>query len=535
LIEEGKRKKYVGRKYYSYVSLFGVNSLDELKDTILISSVESNSGKPKQQFDTLNSRLRVLANNLEKIPKLRDYTGGLIGALLHNYLEDTLICFDDIERRGDRLALKDVFGLASILKEQRDCKVLLIMNDESFDSYEQEQVKLHGEKIIDRTVRFSITAEEAFAYVFEQTFRHYEVIRESCINLQIKNIRILHRVKRFVEDMLPHIKKVERQVIEEAVSSLVLFVWSYYDKESDAPPSKFILEYSPYNSYLEKKDNKEITPQTKRWQGIISSYSFLRHTELDKCLAAFVENGYLDKAEFSQVMGKRNEEFIRGRKQEQYSAAWTIYRSSFDDNEQEFIENMVHIFRSNIEIMALHDLQSVVSVLRGFEQDVLANTLVDEYLSRIKSEKDEENNRARLALKENAFRADAKDEYLLKRLQEVITSENFDRRSLAQVVRALISQQGWNEEDIVRLDAFTMNDYYDFFKNERSENLYSLVRKCLSFGEIQNGGEIYKSIGEKAKQALHKIGSENRINQRRVSTLYGIEVGTDPDEGILHS
>jgi hypothetical protein len=80
-----------------------------------------------------------------------------------------------------------------------------------------------------------------------------------------------------------------------------------------------------------------------------------------------------------------------------------------------------------------------------------------------------------------------------------------------------------------------MNDYYDFFKNERSENLYSLVRKCLSFGEIQNGGEIYKSIGEKAKQALHKIGSENRINQRRVSTLYGIEVGTDPDEGILHS
>lgn len=534
LIEEARRRKCVGRKYYSYVSLFGVNSLDELKDTILISSVESNAGKPKQQLDALNSRIRVLANNLEKIPKLRDYTGGLIGALLHNYLEDTLVCFDDIERRGDDLALKEVFGLASLLKEQRNCKVLLVMNDESFNSSEQDQFKLHGEKIIDQTVRFSVTADEAFAYVFDPSFRHYEVIRESCLKLQIKNIRILQRVKRYVEDIAPHVRGAEREVVGELISSVVLFVWSYYDKEGDAPPPNFIVDYSPYSAYLEKKDGEEISPQVKRWQEVISSYRFVRDRELDKCLSAFVENGYLDKAEFLRVLAKRNEEASRGQKQEAYRAAWKIYRSSFDDNEKEFIENLAAAFRPNMEIMSLRDLQSVVSVLRGFDQNTQADAFVDEYLSVVDSMKAEWSADALYAFKEDALTSDLTDEYLVAKLRQVLSPEDLDKRSLAQVVRSLMPQQGWNEEDIIRLDSFTADDYYDFFKNERSGDLYYLVKKCLSFGKIQNGGR-YKSIGEKAERALRRLGRESRINRRRVLTLYGIDVGAEPDQGPLNT
>jgi len=74
------------------------------------------------------------------------------------------------------------------------------------------------------------------------------------------------------------------------------------------------------------------------------------------------------------------------------------------------------------------------------------------------------------------------------------------------------------------MDSFSIDGYYNFFKAEKSDDLYFYVRKCLEFGELVDESGIYKSIGEKAKAALHKIASECRINRMRVSNLYGIEV-----------
>src|SRR2546423_192899 len=48
LIEECRGERLVGTTYYSYVSLFGVNSLEELKNAILVSRVESNADKAEE-------------------------------------------------------------------------------------------------------------------------------------------------------------------------------------------------------------------------------------------------------------------------------------------------------------------------------------------------------------------------------------------------------------------------------------------------------------------------------------------------------
>src|SRR4029079_6640006 len=42
---------------------------------------------------------------------------------------DTIVCIDDLERKGATLDLRDVMGLVSLLREQRRCKVVLILND----------------------------------------------------------------------------------------------------------------------------------------------------------------------------------------------------------------------------------------------------------------------------------------------------------------------------------------------------------------------------------------------------------------------
>jgi hypothetical protein len=521
LIKECNRKKSIGRDYYSYISLFGINSLEELNNSILASRVDSNPNKIQQTLDTLTANLRNLASGLEKVPAIREYTGGMISAFLHLLIDNTLICFDDLERRGDGLAIKDIFGLASLLKEQRGCKVVLIMNEEGLDEDAQKQFKLHGEKIIDREILFSITIEEAFSYIFPPSFRQYDLIKECCFLLHVKNIRTLQRIKRFIEDITPHLKGIEETVAESALRSLILFVWSYYEQGAGAPSLEFVLKYSPVSNYLAKQNKKELSPEEKKWNEVLGAYNYFRTDDVDKCLAEFVETGYIDKPKLSQELDKENKQFRVQQGQNSLSKPWEIYRSSFDDNEQEFIETLVNNCRSNIKVTSPSNLDSVVTALREFERDNLANALVDEYFNQHNSE--EEITAIRLS-KGTIFVSDIKDEYLLSKLNNIWTSNEFDKRSLAEVVRALTFKVGWNEEDIRHLDSFTTDDYYNFFKTEKSADLYHYVQKCLEFGKFEGGTEMYRSIGEKAKEALLKIASESRINRKRVSALYNIEV-----------
>ena len=521
LIEESKHKRCIGRDFYSYVSLFGVNSLEELNNAILVSAVESNATKSKRKLDPLIANIRKLATSLEKSPALREYTGGMVSAFLHFLLDNTLICFDDIERRGDGLTIKDVFGLASLFKEQRNCKVLLIMNDERLGVEAQEQFKLHGEKLIDREIRFSITAEESFGYIFQSSFRCYDFIKDCCFTLHIKNIRTLQRIKRFIEDITPHLKDIENQVVEEVFSSLILYVWSYYDKSGDVPSLKFVSDSSTASIYLSEKNKEEMSAEVKEWNKILSIYGYLYTDDVGKCLIEFVETGYIDKPKFSAELNKKNEQHLVQKGIASYSEVWGVYCNSFDDNEQEFIEKLVDNFRSNIKIMSLSNLQSAVDVLREFESDHLADALVDEYFSHRNAEEDII---ALKQLKHSAFSDELKDEYLLSRLRNIWTSKETDKRSLADVLKSITFKEGWHWEDVRYMDSFSVDDYYNFFKTEQSKELYLYVRKCLDFEEIKHDSEMYKSVAEKAKKALLKLATESRINRMRVSRLYKINV-----------
>jgi|SRR5829696_3374677 len=180
LIKESRLKKNVGRQWYAYESLFGVNSLDDLKNAIIASRVEANVSIIKSRIQMRTESLKQLLKGLEKT-KLGSYTGGLAGEYLYLLLDNALICFDDLERKGAALSFKDVFGLAAVLKEERDCKVLIIMNDESLSDTDIKEFKIHGEKLVDREVSFTIDEEQAFRNIFEASFPHYEIIKKTLL------------------------------------------------------------------------------------------------------------------------------------------------------------------------------------------------------------------------------------------------------------------------------------------------------------------------------------------------------------------
>ena len=157
-LQEGKEDNLVSLKRYSYVSLFGINSLDSLKYAIFenvinkdLIGTEANLHTFNKNFSSLiETKSRKLPNMLKGSKKLTP----IIESLSFFSLNKTLICIDDLERAGSGLEIKDILGLVSLLKEQKKCKVVILFNDNKngLDSYRE-----YREKVIDIELKFSPT------------------------------------------------------------------------------------------------------------------------------------------------------------------------------------------------------------------------------------------------------------------------------------------------------------------------------------------------------------------------------------------
>lgn len=516
MIRKAGDEQKIGHSYYSYVSLFGINSLEELKNSMLASRIESSSTNAEGGVRAFLNAGKQLLKDAENVPFLREWTGGMASTALFLLMRDTLICFDDIERKGDELATKDIIGLASLLKDQRNCKIVFILNEGTMLEEDKENFRRHGEKIIDLELEFSPLPEEVFDYIFNKSHLHYDFIKACCLTLGIKNIRILQRINHFAEILLSHLEGSEEKVVEDSLRSLILYVWCYYDRDSGAIPLTYVLSFNSVAMLMRKysRDHKE-SAEEKGWSDLLHSYGYMSTDELDEHIAAFVKKGYLDETSLSVELEKKNDLARAQQGEHSYNKAWELYTRTFDDNEQEFINELTTSFRANIEYLAIRNLQVTVEMLRDLERDDLADALIGEYF------KTHAGNPDLINIKRSAFLDEVKDPRLFERLEEAWQSST-DKRTLAEVLKYLAGRNGWSPEDVELLAACSGDDYYNFFKSEKSDSLYYCVRTCLKFGEFDNAGEKEKAVAAKAVVALKRIASESRINRLRVEGIYKI-------------
>ncbi len=133
-LQQANRLNGISRQRYAYVSLFGVTSLNELKYTIFEQSIDCRLIGMQPTIGTLQSNTTGIAKSLGR-KSWRIITQSAfvknaspaLDALAFFSVRDTLICLDDLERRGRALPALDVLGLVSFLKEQRNCKIAILL------------------------------------------------------------------------------------------------------------------------------------------------------------------------------------------------------------------------------------------------------------------------------------------------------------------------------------------------------------------------------------------------------------------------
>jgi hypothetical protein len=134
LFAGGQKEKSIALTRYSYVSLFGANSIDEFKYSVFENSVNAVDIGVEPSLETLQTNTLGAAQRfgrkslwfLQQIPLVKNYVGGL-GPVWFSSVRNAIICIDDIERRGSGLTVRDIMGLASNLKEHKGCKIVFIL------------------------------------------------------------------------------------------------------------------------------------------------------------------------------------------------------------------------------------------------------------------------------------------------------------------------------------------------------------------------------------------------------------------------
>jgi len=130
------KKKEQGDKFVN-ISLFGINSLDDIKKKILL--------KTSDRFK-LNDKIQ---SHLGSSKFMGIDLASMLSIISKNEFKDIIICFDDFERISPNLSMSEILGFISELKEQYNCKIVLINNNDVLN----DQDKLNHKKIIKRTIQ----------------------------------------------------------------------------------------------------------------------------------------------------------------------------------------------------------------------------------------------------------------------------------------------------------------------------------------------------------------------------------------------
>ena len=126
-------------KKYAYVSLFGLNSLAQVRTQVFQNTIDTKHIGKEVSLEDIEASAKAGWRWLKKGVALAHKLGAgnddmeTALSLLALSARNQIICIDDLERKGKDLDMPDVLGYASHLKEERKCKVVLLLNEERLD------------------------------------------------------------------------------------------------------------------------------------------------------------------------------------------------------------------------------------------------------------------------------------------------------------------------------------------------------------------------------------------------------------------
>jgi hypothetical protein len=532
-----KRKgKGIALKKYAYVSLFGVKELMQLKREIFVNSGNSQTASTlKKHTPAIKEVGAALLDKISsQIPLIKEVginfgaIGNIIETSLINNIKDILICVDDLERRHDGITLSEILGFLANLRDERNCQIVLLFNEEAVERGSEDTQKVfreYREKVIDYEFRFSPQIEEIYKIVFEGTefklpsvFNEYEeeetiTILELLGEIKLSNFRIIQKIKNGllyfqqegIEEKFPKLwPRLARQMIKLCAI--------YYRDENHVDFNSITQNNSLFaDCDCEPKDLREDDRPASQ---IREKYNYRPYSE-DIVLKEYLENGFVEFDEKTNLLKGLESQINDAEIKNGLAKVWQIFRSNFKHTSANFIDSQLQFIEAcngKISPNSLDDLLDFAEELLidcPSKKDSVEK--IKDYwkcaaISYAKKIRNEHPENVEILL--SGFNA---------RTKVIIRDElakNGKEKSIPEAVALLTeSANSWNPSDFEYLKGKTSEDFSKWMKESDEVNLLSKIRKLL---ERMTNDEGCQDIKNNLIAALKRISEESEINMKRI-------------------
>jgi KAP-like P-loop domain-containing protein len=522
-LKDAQAKNKIALDRYSYVSLFGVNSLDELKYAVFENSLKTSEIGIAPSLETLESNLFGMIDSLtrktarkavgvaQQTPFLKNYLGGL-APVWFSSVRANVVCIDDFERRGTDLSVRDVLGLINNLKEVKRCKICLILNDEALEEHEAEFRK-YLEKVVDATLKFQPSPQDCARIALAQDSKVTRLLASHSVKLGISNIRVIKKIERSIRQAEPLVAGFDEQVLTQAIHSLTLIGWILF--EPTKAPSLDYLKRRGVIDFL-KVDEKVPVPENEAsWNALLGVYGFGSMDEFDLALLDGIRNGYFDPSSVIKSGSELDKKIKAGNLDAAFNAAWRMYHDSFDDDEDKVLDAMHEAFFKGVQYINPMNMSATVALFKELGRETQAGEMLRYYIEARGAEQQLFN------LRSYPFLDRVSDPDVVQAFKE--KHATFKQEvSPKEILLRIADTHSWNSEDITTLSELPVDEYYKLFKTDTGDRR-KIIGACLMFDTMMNATADYQELVKRAKEALKRIGQESRINARRVKA-YGVEI-----------
>ncbi|NHN34711.1 hypothetical protein [Paenibacillus agricola] len=238
-----------------YISLFGIDTIDHLNRKLKISYLSALDSKASNFTWLENTKsgkiLSQFSSNL-----LKKYTGGtvdIISVLEPEWNNTFVVCFDDLERKSDKIKLNDLMG--TIEQIGIHANILLIGCEEKLGIDERSKFKNEKEKIIDYEYHLNKISEQTkkdqVSVLDKLSIEEQQVLIDFFDKHGGNNLRTLKKIIRLIGELL-HKTKLNKDLIELCAAVVVSnYKSSHEEKEtkktSDDPSYVHLLKSNLYN------------------------------------------------------------------------------------------------------------------------------------------------------------------------------------------------------------------------------------------------------------------------------------------------
>jgi len=510
-------QKLFSIRKYKYVSLFGIASIAAIRTQLAFNSTISNL-LTSDLFESGQS-LSIPSTGVKVsfIKQLSIFFG-------MKSVNHCVICFDDLERKSDKLSIEEFIGLVSDLKNKQ-CKVILITNENKIITSEQETLKLMKERILDSQVELLTTPDEVAEVMLEGDF--YSKAAELCRLLKINNFRIASKIRATVDVLSNRVPNLTIQLRDFLQTQTTFLVWSYLKGENSIP-IELIKNYSTDSAatFFRKELNwheklegvkENISGNEYEYGQLLWDNDFF-FEDLSKCILDYLDFGILDEEYFDKCINQINTSLLHEKAEKELREVWDLYSNNYTVTQKTFCDAMTTFVSQNYEHLSINSFMQAKDFLKKLDSPLIEELVKSKYSHFISSV-----DKTLLHTDFQFQRQELPNDSIFSEMVKEELKKETSALDIIQAMKILLENRG-DKVAIEYFNSITVDEIYEWLTSLNFKGSITLVRAFIKNMRIADDTKLYVT---KIEDALKRMSKREQIDHYRVKLLYGITLGDE--------